>query len=251
MLSQVWRLDQLRASLEARFWRVAIDVARPEDGLVVTAVQRPNVAAGHILGVELPLPSGSGAPIVDCYVRGADLVATYAMQALATRVQVYWRCVSDDSAVFDLQVSVQTDVLDAHPRLSARSEVSARQVEDLVGPGAPALARVIVGDAAPLRLPPGADGACLVFRLHSDGQDRADLAYIEMVHPADFSLCRLSRRGDNTVVEHELFAEKSLEKGVIMRSRVRGLLLRRAEGLEWIAKQAYERFVAAPLPLTT
>jgi hypothetical protein len=285
MDSPAWRLDHYRAVLDLHSWRFSLDVARPGQGLALHDLRRQadalsgqtvnvpaRAAAGlRILGVELSDCAAGDVPIAECYVRGLDLVATYMIPALATRVQVYWRAASDapdsqelDShtldggaaaTAIDLQVSVQTDVLDARPRVSTRSVLAGDRVERLIDARSPSLARVAIDAAAPVLLAPDASPACLLFSLGGG------LAYVEMVHPADFRQCRLSRRGEELVIEHDLFAEKDLEKGVILRARVRGLLLRsaatdRAGGgpaaaVEVIAAEAYERFVAAAPPLTT
>jgi hypothetical protein len=284
MDSPAWRLDHHRAVLDLHSWRFSLDVERPEQGLALHDLRRQadalsgqtvnvpaRAAAGlRILGVELSDCAAGDLPIAECYVRGLDLVATYMIPALATRVQVYWRAASDapdsqeldshtldggGATAIDLQVSVQTDVLDAKPRVSTRSVLAGDRVERLIDARSPSLARVAIDAAAPVLLAPDASPACLLFSLGGE------LAYVEMVHPADFRQCRLSRRGEELVVEHGLFAEKDLEKGVILRARVRGLLLRstapdragasQAAAVEVIAAEAYERFVAAPPPLTT
>ena len=57
----------------------------------------------------------------DCFVRGGDLVATYAqVHARPVRLQVYWRPIPtahfvDSVAAIDVQVSVQTSLLEANP----------------------------------------------------------------------------------------------------------------------------------------
>ena len=48
---------------------------------------------------------------------------------------------------------------------------------------------------------------------------------------------------------HRLFAER-LEKGVILRSRIRGLFIPRSHTDE-LARHEYRRFAASKLPLTT
>jgi len=259
-----WRLELHRAGLELHSWRVALDVSRPEEGLALTelrgqepgrrgqsdAPDGPTRAQQHVLGVELADRDADQSPLTDCYVRGPDLVATYTIPTLATRVQVYWRAASDalDSGAaeaIDLQVSVQTDMLDASPRVSTRSVLASDRVERLLDARTPTLGGVAMGDAAPQTLVPDASPACLLFPLRG-----GEFVYVEMIHPADFRQCRLSRRDDRVVVEHCLFAETDLEKGVIMRARVRGMLVRSAAA-ERIVAEAYERFVAASPPLTT
>jgi len=264
-----WRLENHRAELELNSWRIALDVAHPEQGLSlyedVAHDITQSTAALRVLGVALSDGEAGETSIAECYVRGEDLVATYTIPRLATRVQIYWRAIGDAFAddtfsdydgdksevgAIDLQVSVQTDVLDASPRVSTRSVLACDRAFRLLSPRSAALKLATIDPAAGISLVPDGSPTCLIFPLRG-GEDM----YVEMVHPADFRQCQISQRDENAIVEHCLFAEKDLEKGVIMRARVRGLLIRPSaagEGpVEAIAAEAYARFVEAPPPLTT
>jgi hypothetical protein len=71
-----------------------------------------------------------------------------------------------------------------------------------------------------------------------------------MIHPADFHSDELlPGAGDAVMLRHRLFLS-DLEKGVILRARVRGLLLPR-QGDQPAAAEAYTEFAASPPPLTT
>lgn len=259
-----WRLENHRAALELNSWRIAIDVARPEQGLSVHDIAQSSTAP-RVLGVALSDGEAGETSIAECYVRGEDLVATYTIPRLATRVQIYWRAIGDAFAddtfsdydgeesevtAIDLQVSVQTDVLDASPRVSTRSVLACDRVMRLFSSRWSALKYTTIDHSAGVSLVPDELPTCLLFPLRG-GEE----VYVEMVHPADFRQCQISQRGEDAIVEHCLFAEKDLEKGVIMRARVRGLLIRPSaadEGpVEAIAAEAYARFVEAPPPLTT
>ena len=78
----------------------------------------------------------------------------------------------------------------------------------------------------------------------------ADMAYGEMVHPADVDSEELVTRDEESVeLVHHLFAQP-LEKGVILRARARGVFAP-AEMAKSAVASAYTDFLAAPLPLTT
>jgi hypothetical protein len=123
-------------------------------------------------------------------------------------------------AAFDLIVSVNTSLLDDDPRSAACSKILRASDVSEVEPGAFA---VRFGDA--------------------------NYCWLEMIHPSDD--CQsvvetLSR--DGVEIRHELFRRR-LEKGVILRARVRGALVRNTLATE-IATTAYERFASAEPPLT-
>ena len=94
---------------------------------------------------------------------------------------------------------------------------------------------------------PESGAGCLLFRLPD-----VDLSYVEMVHPADFQHDELSpgRPGGGALrIAHRLF-RTSLEKGVILRARVRGVFVNRRDDAE-AAAECYAAFAAADPPLGT
>jgi hypothetical protein len=74
-----------------------------------------------------------------------------------------------------------------------------------------------------------------------------------MIHAADFQHDQLGvheSSGDRrAVLEHRLFPGM-LEKGVIVRARLRGLFLNERDAARHVAED-YQQFLRAPLPLTT
>ncbi len=84
------------------------------------------VDGASLLGVELPDDVTGPDAAVDVHVRSADLVASYApSRGWPYGAQIYWRVwIPEQAAVLaavELIVSVQTNLLDSHPRLMARS----------------------------------------------------------------------------------------------------------------------------------
>jgi hypothetical protein len=85
---------------------------------------------------------------------------------------------------------------------------------------------------------------CWLFRW-----PQADLSYIELAMPGETRRSELSLSADcRLTLSHEVFAEP-LEKGVILRTRIRGAYLP-SDGDERLAAQAWREFSAAPPPLT-
>jgi hypothetical protein len=86
---------------------------------------------------------------------------------------------------------------------------------------------------------------CFLFESRQEG-----MTYLEMVHPSDFTATELSAEhpAGYCRMSHRLFGG-SLEKGVILRSRVRGILLPASSDFEE-AHREYLAFVGADLPLT-
>jgi hypothetical protein len=205
-----------------------------------------------LLAVELSPVKAPGSAAIDAYVRGGDLAITYADRPEPEmHTQIYWRAAPPSSAAvlasLELLVSVQTDLLDSCPTLRALSRLTAERALQIDDPS----------DATSLEI---ALDAPRVNKHVADSPPRGYLfrlansrfSYAEMVHPADSHEERLtpSREACGLTVElsHELFAQR-LEKGVILRSRVQGLVLDQA-GDEELARRRFAAFLAAELPLT-
>jgi hypothetical protein len=246
-----WRIEQNLATLSRPALRATLDLARPHDGLTSVAY-RDRPFSGHLLGVAVePNQDSCAGSLVDSYARVGDLVATYAQTPTRpTRVQVYWRTVAEiaDSAgaeAVDLQVSVQTSLLDAAAVVVAQSRLNTSETHRLIDVDAVRFEPIDLPTTVRRKLTPADGPGCLVFRSAS-----GDMSYVEMIHPADFHEDALVREFDGMIsLSHDLFVS-SLEKGVILRARVRGLFLPRDNDLP-AAADAYRAFVDSKLPLTT
>lgn len=232
-----------------------IDLTRPDLGLVDLAMAGDGLADAGVLGVGLVEPAAFRPQLpAECYVRGTDLVAVYdESPARPVRIDALWRATATQSppgviAVVDLLVSVRTSLLESQPALAVGSTVPADQVLRLGGPDlaehAPAVC-LNVPAGSPLVLRPAEGPGCLVFR-----PGHGDRSYAEMVHPADFHeavLCRTGPQGELLRVAYPLFPQP-LEKGVILRARVRGAWLALRDDVRLAAGQ-YEALVADAPPL--
>jgi len=247
MSLQPWRLDKFRASLALGELHGTVDLLSPEQGLQLRGQSEPL----NVLAVDLPgVPDSRAATSLDAWVRGGDLVATYAQsEDRPTRGQVYWRahlCSKNGQQhpVVDLIASVQTSLLDSDPALTVYSRIPAREVVQLIEVEAGRVKPIEWNEAELHSLAALGEIACFIFRL-----DGSQSSYVEMVHPADFneSMLRRSPSGE-TELSHHLFAGR-LEKGVILRSRIRAIFVPRDADVA-LASGYYSDFAAAEPVLT-
>jgi hypothetical protein len=254
-----WRLDGRRASLELGPLHALVDLEHPESGLTQLRRAGTSIPQAQILGVELPPTDHAENRFVDAYLRGTDLIGTYAEVAQPSlRWQIYWRASADrfpqTVAAIEAIVSVQTGLLDSEPRLTLSTTVPAVKLSLWRASGDDVL-RCDQFDALPTtKTMAASDGwGCFGFDL-PDGAG----SYLEMVHPADFSASSVeaplaprgeARPGENVSLRHRLFSDR-LEKGVILRSRVLALFFAQRPTSAMVA-EIRDRLVDEELPLTT
>jgi hypothetical protein len=236
--SEAWKLVGTEARLDFAGLRATVDLTQPEYGLDAFFYQGRRLDATTLLGVRFPCRSAP--PIADAYVRRQDLVLTYAQTPeLQFRCQIYWRAAfgPHDFPAIDLQVSVQTSLLDSHPRLWTTTSFC---------------------DAEPIRFGRESEGPKEPASPRYDlfRPTESETSYVEMIHPADDvgGSTIAGGRGPSGSAEmvsisRDLFGS-FLEKGVILRARLRGAFLPRERDAE-LAAEAYRQFLATPPPLTT
>jgi len=252
---QLWHEGELlRGRLQLEHFRALVDPLNPAGGLGDARVDDCELPGFHPLGVELPaIKSQEAQAGVERYVRGGDLVVTYADRpAPDMRTQLYWRAGAHQRdgaiAAVELVASVQTSLPDSFPKMAVRSQLVASEVYQLVDTARGSFASIVppAKDSPPGESPEGPQ--CYLFRLPG-----RQLTYAEMVHPAD----RRQSQWDGWLhgadyrmqLRHELFA-RPLEKGVILRARVLGVILNREDD-KVAAAAHWASFMHEPLPLTT
>ena len=198
-----------------------VELRRPTPGLVWRHCEgnRAEIADFRVLMEDLDSMGPE-----DAYVRGTDVVVTYEPTASRPhRVQIYWRALplSDHvcSAV-DVFVSTQTDQLQSDPRRLTRLRLINGVWEELP-------------DSSPV--------ICYVGRAAG-----SHVSCIALHHPED--LAQTHRLPDG-VLEQRLFVD-ALEKGVILRARLRVAIVAREHDLA-LARELRASFLAQPLPLDT
>jgi hypothetical protein len=244
----MWRINQNHASVNAAGLSASLNLRRPDRGLVDLVWQESPWPKCRLFQIRHPL-ARHGFELLDAYVRGADLVASYCLPSnRALAMQVYWRLLAYpefQAAGIELIVSVQTELLDDDPCLTVHSELPQGELLQASG--------LATGEFAPVGLPePTAGGACrctgagvFLDRLAAGG------GVLQAVHPADFSTAVFESDAGADVVRcrFALFEER-LEKGVLRRARACGLLLGQTPDTEAAAWGCYRDWLAAEAPLT-
>jgi hypothetical protein len=264
MSQNSWTIAGQSALADLGGLALRVDLTHPAAGVAVTLAGQGHAPPMQLLGVRLPshLPGDSTA-LGDAYARGGDLVATYLpTPQRPLRVQVYWRLAAGDwgrvparresplhverqigpqpGLILDCLVSVQTSLLESASRLAVHSHLPPGEVLRPGRGAGDALQPLPVGRSELRR----ADGPGWVL-LRPDG---AGVSYAEMIHPDDFTFDDLAPDDGGLRLVHRLFGGE-LEKGVILRARLRGAILpREADGQS--ARAAYEDLLRAPPPLT-
>ena len=242
-----WRLSAASAKLQSALLCGEVDLKQPERGLFDLRWRDRTLADHTILGVGLGAGDAAGESLADCYERGGDLVAVYEQTALRPlRVQVYWRAAEADAlgTSVDLQLSVQTSLLDSRPTLSAATRLPGGEVRRLVDAAAGEWETLQPTGDRSWALESPAEPLCWLFRWRQTG-----LSYVELALPGETHRSELTLAASGRLeLSHQVFVEH-LEKGVILRTRIRGAYLP-SDGDERLAAQAWREFVAAPPPLT-
>jgi hypothetical protein len=242
----VWQLEGSTARLRLDALAASVDVARPEQGITHVEIGGAPLADTRWLGVELAAPRSGGC---ECYVRQDDLIASYADRPQAEmRTQLYWRAaaprIAETLAAIELLVSVQTSLLDSCPQLTAASQVVASEAYRLVD--AAEFASLLPSAGASVPEPADAPH-CYLFRLPG-----RQYSYAQMIHPADDHESHwdgwLHGTDYRLRVAHRMFSQR-LEKGVILRGRVKGVLIARRDDKRATLAH-WQSFLAEEPPLT-
>jgi len=240
-----WTLDQDRANLQLPGLRAQVSLRRPELGVELLELGHRQVTTTRLLGVQLAAVEKR--PLEESYVRGDDLVATFrAVEDDPIRRQIYWRAVThgvdadgsaDEHPGLDLILSAQTDLLDGSPLLSVVSHLVDGELLRLDPHG----------DWRPLSAEklPGSDLQAWLLRPRESA-----FSYVQAACPGDVAEVefRPDRTGDRVTCESRMFSGR-LEKGVIRRGRMRGLLVPREDDQQR-AVAAVAALLCAKLPLS-
>ena len=254
MPALAWQLEQQVARLQLDQLIATVDLGQPHEGLVEVSLGAGRLAGAQLLGIATAcFPSSEEILSVESHVRGADLVAWYKeSENRPVRIDARWRAVSPTPSeefvgAVELVLSVHTHLPDSRFELAVQSELSASEVLRLLDAESLYYGPLALSPGVAEPVQPEEGPGCLLLR-----PSGTELSYAQMVHPADFRQGNLlaGPEGNGTMrVRHELFSER-LEKGVILRSRVRGVFLPR-EADTRIAAACYTHFAAAEPPLST
>jgi hypothetical protein len=251
---QVWQdVNENLARIQFERCAASVDWHDPRRGLGEVQLDGGLFSDFHPLAPELTALTALELAAAEHYVRGGDLVATYPDRpANQLRTQVYWRAGTHPRdgalAAIELVVSVQTSLLDSCPKIAIGSHLHASEALRMTDSQSGAFTS-IVPPSAEVDPDSVADAPhCYLFRLPG-----RQYSYIEMIHPADVQSTTwdgwLHGPHYRLQLRHELFADR-LEKGVILRARVLGVLVDRRDD-RTAALRHWQRFLVEDLPLTT
>jgi hypothetical protein len=247
----LWTLEGQFARLHLAGLAATIDCSRPASGLGQLCVDREPVGGACLLAFDSAWESlGAIVPGADHCCRSDELMVGGAPGPdRPAGIDARWRGVPPEGpgefGAIELILSLWTELWEVQPDLRVRSRLPVAEVLRLVDMGSSRF------DAWPWPDgPPRAAGVeqgpdCLLFRL-----DGGRFSYAEMVHPADCQGSELVAAGRSppaVEVRHRMRVGR-LEKGVLLRTRVRGAFLRR-EGDTRLVSALYAAFAAADPPL--
>jgi hypothetical protein len=254
MHGAVWRLETHSAHLRSGGLKATLDLLRPSEGLgEVCPAGGVRLTGARLLGVAMAWYwPGESRSCAERYVRGMQLTAAYEEPSeRPARVDASWRVLCGKPpdewiATVELAVSVRTSALECQPELAAESRLSASETLRLRDAESVGYERLTETPQTPLDVNSDEGPGCLLFRLAG-----TEVSYAEMIHPADFRHSRLWGSSDvagELCVRHRLFSGR-LEKGVILRARVRGVFLPRRRDTQ-VAAACYSAFGATGPPLS-
>ena len=246
MTSTPWTLEPNSVRLNLGPFAAVIDPRRPERGLHSLSYAGAAISASRLLAFGLPgLTGGELAPLTEQFVRGNELVTAYAESAAwPVRVDARFRALRADAnegflAAVEAIVSVCTQQGDIRSELSLESRLTASEALRLVDASRGSWALVSPGRSEALAGP--AAPRCVLFRL-----DGGQVSYVEMLAPADSGVDEVQASGE-AAIRHQVFPH-ALEKGVMVRTRVKGVLVARQQDAE-VASQLYRNFKDEEPPL--
>lgn len=184
----------------------------------------------------------------EAYIRGFDLVATYApLPPFTIQPQIYWRlrqAPARDAYGVELILSVQTSQLDSEPFMPVSSQFTGITSITTWKRGGNSQSRQVSELPLTFRSAEGAEGM-----IGFESRNLRGHVYVEMVHPSDFHTVTIESASDGKVrVVTENFREH-LEKGVIRRARICGWFLTQADWKN-AAWELFDAFRSEPAPLT-
>ena len=218
----MWDLTEPTARLHIGTIAASIHLEKPERGFHDLSVSGCEIPCQRMLGIIAPFAPKSGHLLDEVFVRGADLIATYARSVeSAIRPQIYWRVNEILQSNFccicvELIVSVETNLLDSDPTVNVVTDLSCDGVWRLVDQNSGEFEQLDETIDDEIQLVDNVEASLMLFRPVD-----APVSYVEVVPRADYQTGSLQRSGMATTWRCRLFNER-LEKGVNRRGRVWG-----------------------------
>ena len=184
--NEVWQLNDASARLTLDSLQAEVRSECPSEGIGQLQFANESLAEVRILRWQPDANDPRPLTFADAYLRGRDLVATYAaVPPDQVQPQIYWRAVEEPAfgaAGVELIVSVQTSLLDSRPQSAATSEIGLGEIWQLLDPIEGSFAYLAL-DSQPLIFD---DATQLAPSLLVIRPADAQYSYAEMIHPTDF-----------------------------------------------------------------
>jgi len=242
-----WTLLGTKATLSTPTLDGVLDSDRPDLGLTSLVVRSEAkvvpLSTVRMLGIRAEHQDEGDVESTDAYTRGDDVIVSCRFKrGIEIGLQIYWRFIVDEITLavgVEAIVSAQTDLLDSDPASIVTSWLPDAEVLSLESGNPPSFRPLAVAAGAPI----SSAGPHLFRFAHTD------ISYLEMVHPSDDRGVTIEALDGHLATRYPVLTER-LEKGVIRRSRVRGMFLP-IEDDTLRAWELYQRFGNSPPPLTT
>ena len=244
MADAIWTIDRQTATFQTGEVRGSLELTQPGQGVRALCANNQSIEGLQWFGLRLANAEMTEQAPDAWHIRQADLVATYPQtDARPFAVEVYWRVIAasdpDVLAEVELWVSTETDLLDSSPEVSV---VTGLPQGELV-----AVSTENSDASQPISLTEGEvthEGVgCFVYR-----PVEASYSVIDLIEPSSYLSTSFAATDSGMQACHRLM-HPWFEKGVILRSRTRSLIVRRENDLQTAAR-VYRKFVNADLPLT-
>jgi len=135
----MWSVRSTAGVWDSPRLQARVDLMEPTVGLHDLRFGGAPLHRTQVMQVTLPTRNAQDAlQVEDVYVRGPDLIVTYA-EAASSRVrpQIYWRIIDEPTdspaLVIELLVSMQTQWLDSNPRIQLMATIPSIQWHSLAG----------------------------------------------------------------------------------------------------------------------
>ena len=246
----MWTITGQQAHLQTLDLSGTLDLSTPGIGLHQLCLADDRLTQIQLLGIARDGCTLATFPDQDPYSRDNSLIIRYGDQADPSHhLQVQWRCIPSEPGLFlgglELILSFETPSQINLPEWTTMTQVGQQDI--LVAGGdheQPWISLNEIRDAADSTLSTATNGAHMILCRFPEQQ----LSYLEMTPAAESSLAILPSTETTRTLWGSRTPDRPLEKGVILRRRVRGVFLPREKDTALAAK-AYAQFQALDPPL--
>ena len=246
----MWTITGQQAHLQTLDLSGTIDLSTPGTGLHQLCLADRRLVDMQLLGIARDGCTVEAFPIQAPYARDNSLVICYGdREDPSHHLQLQWRCIPSEPGLFmgglELILSFETPSQINLPKWTTMTQVGQQDI--LVAVNDSEQPWISLNELPEVREPTlsasGNETRMILCRFPEQ-----QLSYVEMTHPAEPSLAILPSTEQTTTLWGSRTPDRPLEKGVILRRRVRGMFLP-LEKDTVLAGKAYAQFRALDPPL--